>query len=61
MGIVLTARDLGVVVDNQLKLNKHVKNVCKWASFAIKNIGKIRQYLTQVDCERTTTYTKHCF
>lgn len=47
-----TARDLGVVVDNHLKLNKHVNNICKSASFAIKNIGKIRNYLTQADCER---------
>lgn len=46
------ARDLGVVIDNHLKLNKHVNNVCKSASLAIKNIGKIRNYLTQADCER---------
>ena len=45
------ARDLGVVIDNHLKLNKHVNNVCKSASLAIKNIGKIRNYLTQANCE----------
>ena len=33
-------------------LNKHVTNICKSASFAIKNIGKIRKHLTQADCER---------
>ena len=57
MGIVLTARNLGVIVDNHLKLNKHVNNVCKWPSFAINNIRKIRQHLTQADCEGTTTHT----
>ena len=45
------ARDLGVVIDNDLKLNTHVNNVCKSASFAIKNIQNIRKYLTQANCE----------
>ena len=30
----------------------HVKNICKSASFAIKNIGRIRKYMSQSDCER---------
>ena len=48
----LTARDLGTIVDHHLDLGKHVNNICKSASFAIKNIGRIRKYLSQTDCER---------
>jgi len=46
------ARDLGVTVDSKLQLEKHVNNICKSASFAIKNIGRIRRYLSQSDCEK---------
>ena len=45
-------RDLGTIVDRHLDLGKHVNNICKSASFAIKNIGRIRKYLSQSDCER---------
>ena len=46
------ARDLGVTVDSKLQLEKHVNSICKSASFAIKNIGRIRRYLSQSDCEK---------
>ena len=48
----LTVRDLGTIVDHHLDLGKHVNNICKSASFAIKNISRIRKYLSQSDCER---------
>ena len=48
----LTARDLGTIVNHHLDLGKHVNNLCKSASFAIKNIGRIRKCLSQSDCER---------
>ena len=48
----LTVRDLGTNVDHHLDLGKHVNNICKSASFAIKNIGRISKYLSQSDCER---------
>ena len=45
-------QDLGVTIDKHLKLTKHVNNISKSASNAIKNIGRIRKYLTQADCEK---------
>ena len=48
----LTVRDLGTIVDHHLDLGKHVNSICKSASFAIKNIGRIRKYLSQSDCKK---------
>ena len=47
-----TVTDLGTTLDSHLDLGKHINNICKSASFAIKNIGRIRRYLSQSDCER---------
>ena len=44
-------RDLGVTLDSHLQLSKHVNNVCKSGFFALKNIGRIRNYISQSDCE----------
>ena len=49
---VNSARSLGVVLDRHLTLSSHVNNVCKSASLAIRNIGRIRRYLSQNDTER---------
>lgn len=38
-------RDLGVTLDQCLSESAHVSNLCKSASFALKHIGNIRQYL----------------
>ena len=46
------ARDLGVVLDSHLHLDTHVNNVCKAASFGIRNIGKIRKYIGKPEAER---------
>ena len=46
------ARDLRVTVNSKLQLDKYVNNICKSASFAFKNIGTIRRFLSQSDCER---------
>lgn len=48
----LAVRDLGVIVDPHLQMTKHVNNICKSGFFALKNIGKIRNYISQSDCER---------
>ena len=50
------ARDLGVTVDSKPQLDKHGNNICKSASFAIKNIARIRRFLSQSDCERCLHY-----
>jgi len=46
------ARDLGVTLDQCLTMSTHVSNLCKSASFALKRIGNIRQYLDQPSTEK---------
>lgn len=41
-----TARNIGVLFDESLSLIPHVTAVCKSASFHLRNIYKIRKYLT---------------
>ena len=52
VSLKLAARGLGVTIDSHLKLTNLVNNICKSASFAVRNNGKIRKYLTQADCEK---------
>ena len=40
-------RDLGVTLDQCLAVSAHVSNLCKSASFALKHIRNIRQYIDQ--------------
>ena len=42
----ITARNIGVVFDQTLSREKHVISVCKSALFCLRNIAKIREYLT---------------
>ena len=44
--------DLGVILDNHLDMSRQVNNICKSASLAIHNIGKIRNYLDQPTAEK---------
>ena len=46
------ARDLGVIIDDQLTMAKHVSNLCRASSFGLHKIGKIRQYLDQSTTEK---------
>ena len=46
------ARNLGVVFDEHFTLTQHVSNICKSASFACYNIGKLRKYLDQASTEK---------
>ena len=39
-------RNLGVMLDNTLKMDSHVTSVCKSANFHLRNIGSIRSSLT---------------
>ena len=39
-------RDLGVLVDKSLSMERQVNQVCKSASYHLHNIGSIRRYLT---------------
>ena len=40
------AKNLGVIFDNCLKMDAHINNVCKNCHFHLRNIGKLRKYLT---------------
>ena len=46
-----TARNIGVIFDSEMKLETHVKNVAKNASYHIRNIGRIRKFLTKEAAE----------
>lgn len=46
------ARNLGIMVDDQLTLKRHVGNMCRSASYAIHKIGKLRRYLDQATTEK---------
>ena len=44
--------DLGVVLDRDLDLRSHINNICRNASLIIRNIGRVRKYLSRADIER---------
>ncbi|XP_072039557.1 uncharacterized protein [Amphiura filiformis] len=46
-----TARNLGVIIDDHMTLSQHVSSICRSASFALYNIGKLRKYLDQASVE----------
>ena len=46
-----TARDLGTVVDENLKLVPHVSQIVKSTQFHLRNVAKIRRYLSQDSAE----------
>ena len=58
-------RNLGIVLDSQLLLNRHVNNICISTSIAIRNIGKIRKYIGPSETARlihayVTSKLDHC-
>ena len=44
-----SVRDLGVILDNRLNMNDHITSVCKSANYHLRNIAKIRRYLSESD------------
>ena len=46
------ARNLEVIFDKRLTMSGHVNNLCRTASLAIRNIGRLRKYLDQPSTER---------
>ena len=49
---VSLARILGVILDNFLNFSSRINAICKSVTIAIKNVGRARKYLNQVDTER---------
>lgn len=47
-----TVRDLGVIFDSVLNLRSHINSICKSSSQAIRNIGRVRKYLSTQQIER---------
>ena len=43
----LFVRNLGVIMDNCFCMEQHVKKICSEANNHLRNISKIRKYLTQ--------------
>ena len=48
---VMSVRDLGVTLNNDLSLDNHIKKKCQTASFHLRNIKKIRHYLSKSTTE----------
>ena len=53
----VSARSLGVVIDNNLSMNTHITTVCKSAFYHLRNISRIRRYLDR----DTLEYLVHAF
>ena len=47
-----SARNIGVIFDEHMSLDKHVTSTCKACFFYIKNISKIRDCLSLADTEK---------
>ena len=45
-------KDLGVILDSHLTFKSHINSVSQSAYHSLRNIGKIRKYLSPKDCER---------
>lgn len=45
-------RNLGVIFDSDLSFNNHISNVCKTAYYHLRNISKVRDTISIVDCEK---------
>ena len=40
------AHDIGVIIDDKLNLDKHIASICKSSCFQIRNIARIRRFLS---------------
>ena len=47
-----TVRNLGVIFDQDLSFNSHIKQTSRTAFFHLRNISKIRHILSQTDAEK---------
>ena len=61
----LSARNLSVIFDNHMSLDKQINSICKSAFFHLKNISSIRNMLTDDACSQlihslVTVRTDYC-
>ena len=47
-----SARDIGVTLDDQYNLRKHISLTCKSIYFHLRTIGRVRHYLTKEVCQQ---------
>ena len=52
MSFSLGQEHRSIVFDQMLSLEKHVNSVCKAALFHLRNVAKIREYLTVDNAKR---------
>lgn len=45
------ARNLGIILDTHLSFNYHMAHACKTSHFHLRNISKIRKFLTKESTE----------
>ena len=50
-----SVRDLGVFYDQHLNMSQHVRSLCRTGYYHLRNIGRIRRYLTQ-DATKTLVH-----
>ena len=58
-------KNLGVFLDPQLSMKKHISHICKSAYLEIRRVGKIRKFLTvktatRLACSRVLTRLDYC-
>ena len=49
---VSEVRNLGVILDRHLNMSSNVNSICRSASLALRNIARVRKYLSQHNTER---------
>ena len=45
------ARSLGVVIDDNMILDVHISDICRSSFYQLRNLSKIRKYLTRESSE----------
>jgi len=47
----MSVKNLGLILDNTLRMKKHVNSICKFYYYQIRNIGLIRKYINDETCK----------
>ena len=47
-----TARNIGVIMDSNLSLENHIKQVCRTCNWQLRNLARLRPFLDKTSLER---------